>query len=83
MEKTQRIDGYYFRYDREGHFYECRGDVCYDDEHDETAEPGLWQAALKLEKILEDEGHRAEADYSEKGWVEVNITSDPKGYIIK
>ena len=64
MEKTQRIDGYRFRYDREGHFYECRGDVCYDDEHDETPE-----------------GHRAEADYSEKGWVEVNITS-PKRYII-
>jgi hypothetical protein len=39
------IDGYTFELDRENEMYECRGDVCYDDEHDEVPEEGLWQAA--------------------------------------
>jgi hypothetical protein len=53
--------------------YECRGDICHDDEHDEVPEEGLWQAALKLEKLLSDDGFDADASHSEKGWVEVNI----------
>jgi hypothetical protein len=54
-------------------FYQCRGAVMYDDEHDETPEPGLWKAALKLENDLIRAGMDAEASHSEKGWVEVNI----------
>ena len=52
-------------------FYQCRGEVMYDDDHDEMPEPKLWQAALKLEKKLKDKGIKAEVQYSEKGWVEV------------
>ena len=53
--------------------YECRGEVMYDDEHDEMPEPKLWKAALKLEEELLSEGYKAEANHSEKGWVEVTI----------
>jgi hypothetical protein len=45
----------------------------YDDEHDEMPEPGLWRAALKLEKELFADGLICEANHSEKGWVEVTI----------
>ena len=55
-------------------FYECRGDVMYDDEHDEIPEPSLWRAAMQLENDLLSEGYIAEANHSEKGWVEVTIT---------
>jgi len=45
----------------------------YDDDHDEMPEPALWEAALKLEKQLTDEGLKCDANHSEKGWVEVTI----------
>ncbi len=32
-------------------FYECRGDVMYDDEHDEIPEPSLWRAAMQLQNL--------------------------------
>jgi len=32
-------------------FYQCRGEVMYDDEHDEMPEPSLWRAAQKLVDI--------------------------------
>lgn len=67
------IDGYTFRYDSEDNFYECRGMVCYDEEHDEMPEPGLWRAAHKLAKKLKSQGKDADVEYSEKGWVEVYI----------
>ena len=54
-------------------FYQCRGEVMYDDEHDQIPEPALWDAALKLEKELTEEGYRCDANHSEKGWVEVSI----------
>ena len=54
-------------------FYQCRGAVMYDDEHDQIPEPALWDAALKLEKQLTEEGYRCDANHSEKGWVEVSI----------
>ena len=54
-------------------FYQCRGEVMYDDDHDEMPEPGLWNAAVKLEAELLSEGLKAEANHSEKGWVEVTI----------
>lgn len=78
MDKTKldsrvTINGHTFKFDEENSMYECRGMVCYDDEHDEVPEESLWQAALKLEKQLIDEGFKADAQHSEKGWVEVVI----------
>jgi len=73
MASSITIDGYTFEYDESANPYDCRGDVCYDDEHDEVPEDGLWTAAMKLEKRLSAEGHNADAQPSEKGWVEVSI----------
>ena len=73
MNERETIDGYTFKYDEENSMYECRGRVCYDDEHDEVSEENLWKAALKLEQKLKNQGLEAEADHSEKGWVEVTV----------
>ena len=71
-ENIEQIDGYIFKYDVHNAMYECRGDVCYDDEHDEIPEENLWIAANKLANKLQNNGFKsAEAEYSEKGWVEV------------
>ena len=45
--ENETIGGFTFKYDEENKMYECRGDVCYDDEHDEMPEPSLWKSALK------------------------------------
>ena len=66
LEYSYKVGGYLFKLN-EG-MYECRGEVCYDDEHDETPEPGLWIAANKLADRL---GERWQAQHSEKGWCEV------------
>ncbi len=76
MEKRRRINGYILEWNDDCNCYECRGEVCYDDEHDETPDPKLWEATLKLEAKLKEEGHNAEADYSEKGWQEVTVYND-------
>ena len=77
MRDDIRINGWDFEFvsqdDVKDQFYQCRGEVMYDDDHDEMPEPSLWQAAEKLEKQLEDEGIKCEAGHSEKGWVEVTI----------
>ena len=73
MSKREPIDGYTFKYDEENSMYECRGSVCYDDEHDEVPEEGLWQAAHKLASKLKNQGIDTEVEHSEKGWVEVCI----------
>ena len=77
MRNNRRIDGYDFKFVSQkggmGDFYECRGEVMYDDDHDEQPEPGLWRAAIKLETKLIADGKKAEANHSEKGWVEVSI----------
>ena len=73
---NRTIDGYVFKHDASAGSFECRGDVCHDDEHDECPEPGLWDAAIKLEKELVIEGYNAEAEHSEKGWVEVYFNKD-------
>ena len=41
MEDRITIDGYTFEKNSEHDMYECRGEVCYDDDHDETPEPGM------------------------------------------
>lgn len=76
MNKEETIDGYTFDYNSEDKFYECRGDLCYDDEHDEMPEPGLWRAAHKLANKLKDQGIDTEVEHSEKGWVEVIISDE-------
>ncbi len=76
MKQDVRINGWDFEYvenDYDDKFYQCRGEVMYDDEHDEMPEPALWRAAEELEKQLTDEGVKCEANHSEKGWVEVTI----------
>ncbi len=73
MRKSETIDGYTFKFNEDSSMYECRGSICYDDEHDEIPEPGLWEATMKLEKHLDDEGYQAEASHSEKGWCEVTV----------
>jgi len=67
------IDGYTFEYDSLNAMYECRGRVCYDDEHDEVPEQGLWKAALTLQERLREQGLNVEREHSEKGWVEVVV----------
>jgi len=73
MERYRTIDGWRFEWNEDNEFYECRGDVYHDDDHDEIPEPELWDAALKLEQELKDDGYVATAEHSEKGWVEVQI----------
>ena len=73
MKSKITIDGYTFEYSKEHNFYECRGEICYDDEHDQVPEEGLWIAALKLQDKLTNQGYDCEVEHSEKGWVEVNI----------
>ena len=75
--KNRVINGWKFEFvsqdNGDDQFYQCRGEVMYDDEHDQIPEPKLWVAALKLEEILMEEGVTSEAGHSEKGWVEVTI----------
>ena len=76
MERVRVVQGYEFEFVDQGsddRFYQCRGDIYYDDEHDQIPEPGLWKAALELEQQLKDDGYIADVNHSEKGWVEVTI----------
>ena len=77
LESNRRIKGWDFELISQSNgndvFYQCRGEVMYDDYHDQMPEPSLWKAAIKLEGILFKEGHKVEATHSEKGWVEVVI----------
>ena len=76
MRENRRVNGFDFEYQDLGYgdqYYQCRGEVCYDDYHDEMCEPALWDAAEKLETELIKEGCEAEANYSEKGWVDINV----------
>ena len=57
-------------------FYQCRGEVMYDEEHDQIPEPSLWDAAVKLGDILTKDGLDVDVNHSEKGWVEVTISPD-------
>jgi hypothetical protein len=83
--ENRRVKGYTFEYVKnntedihdEIGYYQCRGETCYDDEHDQVPEPGLWQAALTLAARLREEGFEAEPEHSEKGWVEVFVLSIP------
>ena len=75
--ENRRINGWDFEFVKQSQFYDqfyqCRGEVVYDDDHDETPEPSLWRAALELKKELSSEGFSCYVCHSEKGWVEVNV----------
>ena len=73
--ENRKVKGWNFEFINQGDwkFFQCRGMVMYDDDHDEMPEPSLWQAALALENQLLEEGIKSEAGHSEKGWVEVTI----------
>jgi hypothetical protein len=78
MRSNERVNGWDFQWNPSDSknnigYYDCRGEVMYDDYHDQTPEPKLWEAAMKLEDNLMKEGFLAEANHSEKGWVEVTI----------
>ena len=73
MMNNRTVNGHRFEWDDDNNMYESRGSVYYDDEHDEAPEPKLWKAAKDLEAQLISEGYKAEAQSSEKGWVEVMI----------
>ena len=69
MRDNIRVNGWDFEYvenDYDDKFYQCRGEVMYDDEHDQIPEPSLWQAAEKLENILAEDGIKSYAGHSEK-----------------
>lgn len=55
--------------------FDCRGEMMWDDEHDEMPEPALWTAAHKLKIMLERDGFKnVTYNHSEKGWVEVSFS---------
>jgi len=58
-------------------FYQCKGRIMFDDEHDEIPDPIVVNAAEELAKRLcKIPGIESEVDYSEKGWVEVHVTEN-------
>ena len=73
MVAVKQIGQWTFTWKAENNWYECKGPITYDDEHDEIPDPDLWKAAMKLEQSLLAQDYKASAHYSEKGWVEVMI----------
>jgi hypothetical protein len=73
MERIRNIDSWEFEWNEDIQGYECRGPLTYNDDHDEVADNSLWKAAERLRQQLQDDGYVAELNYSEKGWVEVEI----------
>ena len=73
MTNNKKVNGWNFKFNEECNMYECRGEVMYDDEHDEMPEPSLMKAAYTLARDLQSEGINAQASHSEKGWVEVEL----------
>ena len=73
MRNYRRVNGWEFSWNEHTNQYECRGDVCYDEEHDEIPDPDLWRAAKDLAEQLKSEGINAQPTWSEKGWVEVDV----------
>ena len=73
MNSKYTINGWTFEYCEGLDGYECRGMVCYDEEHDEVPERELWVAAEKLADRLSEDYPEVEPTYSEKGWVEVML----------
>ena len=73
LKKTQIVNGWQFEFSEEHNWFECKGPVNYNDEHDEIADSNLWKAACELTSKLKRAGLKATPSYSEKGWVEILI----------
>tara|TARA_R110002153_G_scaffold6860_1_gene31090 strand:- start:622 stop:867 length:246 start_codon:yes stop_codon:yes gene_type:complete len=76
LDKCVKVNGWNFNLvgdDGAELYYQCRGAIMHDDEHDEVPEQDLMNAAFELQGMLECQGIKAEADHSEKGWVEVTV----------
>lgn len=67
------VSGFKFELKLKHSCYDCRGEILYDNEHDQIPEPALWAAAHELASILLNNGIYTEVSHSEKGWVEVVI----------
>ena len=78
MKDRRRVNKWTFNWNEDCNCYEARGEVMYDDEHDEMPEPSLLQAAYDLAEELKSEGIDAQATWSEKGWVEVIVNDKNK-----
>ena len=79
LRKNIDVEGWNFQLvknDEDDMFYQCRGEVMYDEEHDEMPDPSLWRAAKKLQGILTKQGLETYAEHSEKGWVEVILNTE-------
>ena len=77
LEETMSSGKYTFELYYDGddtYLYQCRGEMLYDDDHDEMPEPELWDDAEALADVLEDEGYKCSVEHSEKGWVEVHVS---------
>ena len=68
------VNGYNWEWNKDLQSYDCRGDVCHDEEHDECPDPDLWRSGKALVKSLKEEGFKkAFQTFSEKGWQEVYL----------
>lgn len=80
--ENRRINGWDFEFvnqdNGDDRFYQCRGEVIYDDDHDEQPEPSLLSAAYHLAQRLESAGENVTVSHSEKGWVEVQFLNKKK-----
>ena len=52
MEDRRRVNKWTFNWNEDCNCYEARGEVMYDDEHDEMPEPSLLQAAYDVAEEL-------------------------------
>lgn len=73
FKKKQIVNGWEFEFTEKHNWFECRGPVNYNDEHEEIPDSDLWKAARELTEKLKRAGLKAYPSYSEKGWVEVII----------
>ena len=72
LRNREIIGRFVFKLTEDKHMYECRGEVMYDDEHDQMPEPALWRAAeILAEQLNKVTDGKWEKSHSEKGWVEV------------
>jgi hypothetical protein len=75
LSKSKVIGGHKFDLndDAIGTYYECRGNIYHDEDHDEVPEPSLQRAAESLKVKLKEEGVKSHIEHGEKGWIEVYI----------
>ena len=69
-------NGFTFKFNLKNNFYECKGDICHDEDGGEIPEASLFGTAVLISWMLKIKfGVDSEATHSEKGWVEVQIKS--------